>query len=367
MNGSVRRLCGSRLTKFRRTVSRNTGVLLGWLGLSKRVRERKLKIGIFFGSAIGGVLSVLILVLVFRAFDHDIDLVLGDSDGKKLDVLAAVILPLLSTFFGAWAGSYYTYRLQIRTKANEAIQREVYLLRHASLALQSQLNDLAGIKKCMVLPYKNEMLRALSMPITIGFVGVAERVDQDVAIPLIKLNELDLLTRVQFSEKTYLNILELQQVYHRLSKDYTEKLKAGGVDQFDVSSLAFKTKIVGGAMIAQLYVIGEELIGALDGGLEDVMVALNGLSRVYKEKYSEGQHGFLTVLPFESSAEIFAKVPAPIIKDVNSLMEIAGYYAKYYDPKSDEIVPIARLAKINWRSPFYKARVFNRYFNQSVK
>lgn len=324
-----------------------------------------MKVSIFLGSAIGGLLSVLVLVLAFRAFDHDIDLVFGGSGGKDLDVLTAVVLPLLSTFSGALAGSYYTYRLQVRTKGQEAIQREVYLLRHASLALQSQLNDLAGIKKVMVLPYRNDPLRALSLPITIGSVGVTERVDQDVAIPLIKLNEADLLLRVQFAEKTYLNTLELQQSYHQLSKEYSEKLKSNGVDQFDVSSLIFKTKIVGGAMIAQLYVTGEGLIDAVDGGIEDIMAALDGLSRVYKENYSSEQFQFLTVVPFESSAKIFAKVPPPEIKDVKSLMELAGYYPKYYEPGSDEVIPIARLAKINWRSPFYKAVSTRCYFTNS--
>ncbi|NWC97361.1 hypothetical protein HX869_01355 [Pseudomonas sp. P7779] len=324
-----------------------------------------MKVSIFLGSAIGGLLSVLILVLAFRAFDHDIDVVFGGGGAQDVDLLTAVVLPLLSTFFGAMAGSYYTYRLQVRTKGHEAVQREIYLLRQASLALQSQLNDLAGIKKVMVLPYRNDSLRALSLPITIGSVGVTERVDQDVAIPLIKLNEADLLLRVQFSEKTYLNTLELQQSYHRLSKEYSEKLKSEGIDQFDVSSLTFKTKIVGGAMIAQLYVTGEALIDALDGGIEDIMTALNGLSRVYKENYSSGQFQFISVVPFESSAEVFAKVPQPIIKDVKSLMELARYYPKYYDPGSDEVIPIARLAKPNWRSPFYKAVSYRHYVSNA--
>lgn len=313
-----------------------------------------MKISVFLGNAVGGLLSVLILILVFRAFDHDVEMVLGARDGQDFDLLAAVILPLLSTFFGAWAGSYYTYRLQVGTKAQEIIQREVYLLRHASLALQSQLQDLAGIKKAMVLPYKSDVFRALSMPVTVGSIGVTERVDQDVAIPLIKLSETDLLMRVQFAEKTYLNVIELQQSHHQLSRSYSEKLKAAGVDHFDVSSLAFKTKVVGGAMIAQIYVTGEALIEALDGGIEDVLSALAGLSRVYEEKYSSGKHGFLTVTPFKSSMEVFAKVPPPFIKDVKSLMEMAGYFPKRHDLKTGEAIPIARLAKINWHSPFYK-------------
>lgn len=324
-----------------------------------------MKVSIFLGSAVGGLLSVLILVLVFQAFDHDIDLVLGGGSGQKLDVLAAVILPLLSTFFGAWAGSYYTYMLQVRTKAQEDIKHEVYLLRHASLALQSQLQDLAGIKKTMVLPYKNDLLRALSMPVTVGFVGVAERINQDVAIPLIKLRETELLMRVQFAEKTYLNIIELQQSHHQLSRSYDEKLKSAGVDHFDVSSLAFKTKIVGGATIAQIYVTGEALIDALDGGLEDMLAALKGLSRVYDEKYSSGKHGFLTVTPFKSSAEVFAKVPPPVIRDVKQLMELAGYFPKYYDPETDDEIPISRLAKVDWKSPFYKKAIWNCYFSQT--
>ncbi|OHW40834.1 hypothetical protein [Pseudomonas sp. 06C 126] len=326
-----------------------------------------MKVSIFLGSAVGGLLSVLILVLVFRAFDHDIDLVLGGSGGQELDLLTTVVLPLLSTFFGAMAGSYYTYRLQVRTKAQEEIQREVYLLRHASLALQSQLNDLAGIKRAMVLPYQDDALRSLSMPVTIGSLGVLERIDQDVAIPLIRLNEADLLLRVQFAEKTYLNTLELQQSHHRLSKEYSQRLSDGGVDQFDISSLSFKTKIVGGAMIAQLYTTGEGLIGALDDGLEDLLAALDGLARVYKEKYSSGKYGFLSVVPFASSVDIFAKVPPPKIKDVKSLMELAGYYSKYYDPASDEVVPIARLAKTDWRSPFYKGGIWRCYFINAVK
>lgn len=326
-----------------------------------------MKVSIFLGSAVGGLLSALILVLIFRAFDHDLDLVLGGGTGQNLDLLSAVILPLLSTFFGAWAGSYYTYRLQVRTKAQEAIQHEVYLLRHASLALQAQLQDLAGIKKTMVLPYKNDAFRALSMPVTVGTNGVAERINQDVAIPLIRLNEAELLMRVQFAEKTYLNVLELQQSHHQLARSYSEKLKAGGVDNFDVSSLAFKTKIVGGAMIAQIYVTGEALINALDGGVEDALAALKGLSRVYDENYKSGQYGFLSVVPFESSAEVFAKVPPPVIKSVKSLMEVAEYFPKYYDPKTDEVIPIARLARSNWRSTFYKGGLWNCYFNGELR
>lgn len=322
-----------------------------------------MKVSIFLGSAIGGLLSVLILVLVFRAFDHDIDLVWGGGGGQDLDLLTAIVLPLLSTFFGAMAGSYYTYRLQVRTKAQEVIQHEVYLLRHASLALQAQLQDLAGIKKAMVLPYKNDPFRALSMPVTVGTSGVAERINQDVAIPLIRLNETDLLMRVQFAEKTYLNIIEFQQSHHQLAREYSEKLKSGGVDQFDVSSLAFKTKIVGGAMIAQIYVTGEALINALDGGLEDILVALTGLSRVYEENYKSGKYGFLTVKPIKSSAEVFAKVPPPFIKDVKSLMEFANYYPKYFDPKSDDVIPITRLAKVNWKSTFYKGGTRSSYFS----
>jgi hypothetical protein len=312
-----------------------------------------MRIAIGIGAFIGGLLAVLILLLMFRAFDQDVALVLGAADGKNIDVLSAVILPLVSTFFGAAAGSYYTYKLQVVTKRAEQESNEVTLVRQVYLALESQLIDLGGLKRAIVIPFASETLRFLDMPVAIGHTGVSERINHDVSLPLIRYHSVDTLQKVRLAEKSYLNVVEIYKSYHELSASYKKALRDGGIHMNDICSLRFKASVAGGEAIAQMYVVGEALIEMLDSAIFDIDEVLDGLTEFYKNNYKSTENRMLRSQRIDSEDKVFIKSAPPYFADLNELMDACGYEPKYFDPLTNDPKPLRKLAQTNWERSEY--------------
>lgn len=320
-----------------------------------------MKFAVGIGAFIGGLLSVLVLVLVMRAFDHDAVLVFGTADGKSIDVLAGVILPLVSTFAGAAAGSFCTYLFQVKNQRVEQESQEVTLVRQVFLALESQLSDLGGLKKVMVLPHSKDKLRFLNMPSAIGYTGVSERVNHDISLPLIRYRRVETLQRVRLAEKGYLNVIAVHQSYNELSAAYKKALREGGVNLNDICTFRFKTALVGGEAIAQMYVVGESLVELMDSAISDISQVLAELSSFYTENYKNAEHRMIVSVPLDSADEIFAKSEPPYFSDLDEVMEASGYEPKYFDPATNDPRPSRRLAKLSWLSSDYKSPTRCRY------
>lgn len=310
------------------------------------------RITVFLATATGGLLSVFLILFLYLSFKVDIDLLLGAKDGKTISFLSDIFLPLFSTFVGAALGSFFTYKLQAREKSSDFTAKEVYLLQQTFLALEAQLNDLCSIKKAMIYPYRKNKLRFLSLPITLGLSGVSERIDAEVSKPLIRLRESELLTRVRLAEKSYLNAIVMKSEYEALAREYVTALKANGVDQLDVTSLQRKTKAVGGALIAQLYEIGEGFISIVDDTIIEMLQAMAKLSEAYAKAFDPRVHRNLKLEVSAEDRGLFELVPTPYFKSLSQLMENSGYMPNFHDPRDDETYSITRLARPNWTSTF---------------
>lgn len=309
-----------------------------------------MKVGVLLGAFFGGLFSVLILVLLIRAFDQDAALIWGTIFEKKIDVWTVVILPLISTFAGAAAGSYFTYRLQAKIKNSEEEYREVYLMRQTCLALEAQLQDLGGLKKSLISPVAEDVLRFLNMPAVVGHTGVSERINNDVSIPLIRLNRPDILQKARMAEKTYLNAVSVHDSYQELSREYKKRLRDGGININDISSFRYKTALAGAEIIAQLYTIGEALILAVDDGLRDIVEVMDDLADCYEKNFKKSVNRMIRTVPIE--ADVFTPTPGPRFKSLEEVMEASGHQPKYHDPFSGEPRPIRKLALPNWRTPY---------------
>lgn len=308
---------------------------------------------IFLGAFVGGLLSALILILLYASFKLGVGWYFLSADEKSVGLLADVILPLASTFFGAAAGSYFSYKLQLVTKKEDEVEKEVYMIRKAFLAIEAQLNDLATIKKSVIYPYRNRPLRFIEMPVTVGYSGIIASLDQDIAVPLARLKEAEALNRARFAERYYLNCVAIQNAYEEEIIRYTDKLLAGGVNHLDISSLTKKTRIAGGGTIAQLYSIGEEFIRAVDDAVVDLREVLEIFSSLYNRHYSALKGPGLKIDVAEDSDFIFEKSPPPKISSLAELLELAKYTPKYHDPKSDDSYPVVKLGTRTWKPASY--------------
>ena len=308
------------------------------------------------GAFLGGLFSVLILMLVFRAFDGDAVILFGTADGKSIDILSGIVLPLVSTFAGAAAGSFFTYKFQIKNQRVEQENRDVALIRQAFLALQSQLFDLGGLKKAIVIPLASQKLRFLDMPSVLGHTGVTDRVNQDVSQPLIRHNSVEVLQKVIMAEMSYFNVIAIHRSYEALSATYKQALRNGGVGLNDICSFKFKVSKVGGEVVAQLYVTGEGLIELLDSAIVDIAEVLDELSAFYTKHYKSAENRMLVSNPIESAEDVFEKTIPPFFCDLNEMMDASGYEPRYFDPATNDPKPLRRLAKSDWRDCGYKVR-----------
>ena len=313
-----------------------------------------MKIAIWIGAFLGGLFSFLVLFLVFRAFDQDVAVILGSSDGEAIDLLSGVILPLISTFAGAGAGSYYTYRLQIRTRRNEQEEVEVNLMRQVYLALESQLFDLGGLKRAIVIPFASEKLRFLDMPVAVGHTGVSERVNHDISMSLIRYDAIDTLQKIRLAEKSYLNVIAIYDSYRELNALYKKNLRDGGIRMNDVCSLRYKASVAGGEAVAQMYVIGEALIEMLDSAILDISQVMNELTGFYKKNYKKSIKRMLGSLKIEAQEAIFIKTVPPFFVNLEEVMEACGYEPTYFDPETHDPKPIRKLARSNWNAYEYR-------------
>lgn len=305
-----------------------------------------MKLAVLVGAFLGGLFSVLILILLIRAYDQDAVLVWGAIFEKKIDVWTAIILPLVSTFAGAAAGSYFTYRLQTKIKKAEEEYREVYLMRQTCLALEAQLEDLGGLKRSLISPFDKDLLRFLNMPAVVGHTGVSERINNDVSIPLIRLNRPDILQKARMAEKTYLNAISVHGSYQELSREYKRRLREGGINLNDISSFRYKTALVGAEIIAQMYTVGEALILAVDDGIKDILQVMDDLAECYGQNYKKSENKMIRTIPIES--DVFIRASAPWFKDLNEVMDASGHQPRFHDPFSGESRPIRQLARRNW-------------------
>ncbi|MNV24083.1 hypothetical protein D3C71_1151300 [compost metagenome] len=301
---------------------------------------------IFLGAFTGSVCAVLWLMLVVNAFGKDSGLAFG-MVGKELDFTKDILLPLISTFFGAAAGSWYSYRFQLKTKEDESLDKEIALIRQVFLTLQSQFEELSLLKKMVVLVCEDNPIRFLTMPRIIGNFEVTERIDHSVSGPLIRLDKTEALMRVRSAEKSYLNIISIYSVYRGLKERYFDKLKEAGVGEMDMCSLKFKTKIVGTSTMVELYGVGESFVLGLDHALEDFVVALNMLTEILAENYSSKKYRPLILEV--TNLDILKKVCPPKILSIDQLMENVGHLPKYVDESSGDIFPIITIAKHDWQ------------------
>jgi len=313
-----------------------------------------MKFAVGVGAFIGGLLSVLVLVLVMRAFDQNAVLMFGNADGGSIDLLAGVILPLVSTFAGAAAGSFCTYLFQIRSQRVEQENLEVTLIRQVFLALQSQLFDLGGLKKAIVIPFSSDKLRFLNMPAVLGHTGVSDRINHDVSLPLIRRNNVETLQKVRMAEMCYLNVIAVHRSYNELSLSYKKILREGGINLNDVCSFRLKTAVAGGEAIAQMYVVGESLIDLMDSTISDISGVLDELSAFYTKNYKSAENRMLLSQPIASAEDIFQKTIPPFFRDLDEMMEASGYEPKYFDPAKNDPKPLRRLARSTWDAFDYK-------------
>lgn len=310
----------------------------------------------FIFSILGGALVTLILYLVFLSFQVDVAFLFGFDNSSEVSFLSDLVMPLVSTFVGAAVGALLVYFFQLAVQRKIQISNEVEIFNKGILALESQLSDLASLKRMMILPVEDKLLRFMEMPGTAGG-SVEERLPADISLPLIRLKATDLVMRCRMAERQYFNVIALRKDFEAARVVYLDRLSSGGVAHLDVSSLNKKFSLAGAEVIAQLYVFAEGFITQLDGALEDLRVAIDKLSDLFSDAYPKGEYIGVKLEIISQSEYIFSKTAPPKIGGVGELFELAGYFRKIHDPVDDEVYSITRLARRNWSVAAY-SRVF---------
>lgn len=271
------------------------------------------------------VSSIFIVLLIY--FQANINYLFGVeiTDKNSISIVKDIITPLSASLGGASVGALLAFYIQNKKEEKKARESEVMALNLTAFALESQLNDLAMIKKQSVIPLKDSPLRFAQIQPMAALDHVEERVNISFAPALLALKKPDLIQKIKIAEKRYLNVINILKRRDAIKIQVDYATQAAGINIFDKFGLKELYSIIGPNSLALLYRMTEDYILSLDDSIESLMDVGDELSDILLEHYKDVGISKLQLSLPEEEKYILNKMPLPVIANEKDLLIKAGY------------------------------------------
>lgn len=269
--------------------------------------------------------SLYILVLI--SVQVDIGTLFGTSISTptKITLLKDLISPIASALAGAGMGTYFAFQIQNRREEAKLRESEVVSLNMATLALESQMNDLATIKSDALILYQENAMRFIEIPPLIEVERVDERVDMSSVSVLIKLKKTEISQNIRLAQKHYINTINILKRRNSVKTEIDHEIHAAGINIYDNYSINDLYNVIGPNKLALIYKLTEDFIKSLDEALECLIESSEEISGVLTDYYGDVRTGKAILKIPGESAFVFEKMRPPVFKDAKELLLAAGH------------------------------------------
>ena len=281
----------------------------------------------FFVSIIVSIIFTGLALMMIIYYQVDIAGLFGATSPAESNrsIVSELLAPLAASFFGAISGALCAFALQNRREEEKARENEVTAINKALLVLESQFNELCGIKKTTVLPEADEPMRFVSIKPTIFSQHIKERVNIDFATPLINLDRPAIIQDIRVAERRFYNVLQVLNIRDEFKRNIDLATQNAGINILGTYTLDRLLEVIGPNDLALLYQLTEDYLSVLDVAIQSLDKCLKELPSIAIENYKGVKIRKLSFHTPGENSDLVTPVPKPFFESVEDLLNKAGY------------------------------------------
>lgn len=294
---------------------------------------------LFGGAAIGSVITILLFMGVLSFFSEAEDLVNPNIYSFFKDIVG----PIAAGFGGAIAGALTTYKVTSESQVKSDGLMEARNYNRGINILVSKLNELASIKRSIIIPHEDDVLRFTTIPALAIMDKDRGRAETWLTEILITLESYEVIQKMVLAEEFYDSLRSALGERNRMVERYGDQFDRSAAHLESRLSLNDLVLIHGIGSTIKLYSYTEQLISMLDDSITHIAAAIDLVGDTCVEKI-KGRGVKILKYKLDENDLVYAKTKPPYFKSPQHLRDVIT------SPGSDESLATSSWQPINYRS-----------------
>jgi hypothetical protein len=269
------------------------------------------------GAVIGAVLTILLLMGALSFFSDAKEVVSPDLYSFLKDIVG----PIAAGFGGAIAGALTTYKVSTDAQAKTEGLIEARNYNRGVLILVSKLNELASIKKSMIIPCESDLLRFATIPALPTQDKDRGRAEAYLTETLIALESYDVIKHVVLAEEYFDSVRSSLNERNRMVDRHRAQIEQGDSRFEGRVSLNNLVQVHGVGATIKLYVFTEQFIEMVDDSIVILRRAIDSVSDTCAEKL-KGRGIKILKYDFKKDNAAYNKTKSPHFKSPQHLRAV---------------------------------------------
>ena len=273
--------------------------------------------------AIGAVIGAVVMVFAVMAGLAFIEPGEYGVPAPLYMLLKDIVGPVAAGFGGAVSGALVSYKYQQDTERKASAKAKVRNYNKAVAILASKLNDVGSLKRIFVLPFQNDAVRFIRMPVVSGRYTTPGSAVELLEEILIEHGLHKLYTDIGIVEALYFSVHDSVGSRDRIIEKHRDRADEVSHRYGRRLTLRDVAEIHGVPSLVRLYVYTEDIISLIDECIASISSVMKRLNEECASRVKDAGGKLVRYEDIENE-EVFKKTVPPYFKTADELVAAIG-------------------------------------------